>query len=65
LRPGLVKQRFDEFAEALWARYPAIIRLWLSSWGGVGARGFDAEIRIAFCAASSCESMNARDQTGG
>jgi transposase-like protein len=55
------KARFDEFAEAWGARYPAVIRLWANAWAEfVPFLAFDAEIRTVVCSTNAIESVNAR-----
>jgi len=53
--------RFLEFAETWGKKYPAIVRLWESSWPEFTPfLQFDAEIRRIVCATNSIESVNAR-----
>jgi transposase-like protein len=59
------RARFDEFAEAWGARYPAIVRLWQQAWQQAWAEfvpflAFDAEIRTVVCSTNAIESVNAR-----
>ncbi|MCA1224421.1 IS256 family transposase, partial [Streptomyces sp. 8L] len=52
--------RFLEFAEARGKKYPAIVRLWESSWAEFTPfLQFDAEIRRIVCTTNSIESVNA------
>ena len=54
-------ERFLEFAESWGAKYPAIIRLWETSWAEFTPfLQFDAEIRRIVCTTNSIESVNAR-----
>ncbi|MGW3625977.1 IS256 family transposase [Streptomyces sp. NPDC000880] len=53
--------RFLEFAETRGKKYPAIVRLWKSSWPEFTPfLQFDAEIRRIVCTTNSIESVNAR-----
>ena len=53
--------RFLEFAEVWGTKYPAIVRLWESSWAEFTPfLQFDAEIRRIVCTTNSIESVNAR-----
>ncbi|WP_155053966.1 IS256 family transposase [Streptomyces blattellae] len=53
--------RFLEFAETWGKKYPAIVRLWESSWAEFTPfLQFDAEIRRTVCTTNSIESVNAR-----
>jgi putative transposase len=53
--------RFLEFAETWGTKYPAIVRLWESSWAEFTPfLAFDAEIRRIVCTTNSIESVNAR-----
>ncbi|WP_436841985.1 IS256 family transposase [Streptomyces bobili] len=53
--------RFLEFAETWGKKYPAIVRLWESSWPEFTPfLQFDAEIRRIVCTTNSIESVNAR-----
>ncbi|MFJ9251144.1 IS256 family transposase, partial [Streptomyces sp. NPDC101776] len=53
--------RFLEFAETWGRKYPAIVRLWESSWPEFTPfLQFDAEIRRIVCTTNSIESVNAR-----
>jgi len=53
--------RFLEFAEIWGKKYPAIVRLWESSWPEFTPfLQFDAEIRRIVCTTNSIESVNAR-----
>ncbi|MFF4733258.1 IS256 family transposase [Streptomyces mirabilis] len=53
--------RFLEFAETWGKKYPAIVRLWKSSWPEFTPfLQFDAEIRRIVCTTNSIESVNAR-----
>jgi putative transposase len=54
-------ERFYEFSE-LWGRkYPAIVRLWETSWNEfVPFLAFDVEIRKVICSTNAIESVNAR-----
>ncbi|MER5347322.1 IS256 family transposase [Streptomyces mirabilis] len=53
--------RFLEFAETWGKKYPAIVRLWESSWPKFTPfLQFDAEIRRIVCTTNSIESVNAR-----
>ena len=53
--------RFLEFAEVWGRKYPAIVRLWESSWAEFTPfLQFDAEIRRIVCTTNSIESVNAR-----
>ncbi|MFE4969078.1 IS256 family transposase [Streptomyces sp. NPDC056660] len=53
--------RFLGFAETWGKKYPAIVRLWESSWPEITPfLQFDAEIRRIVCTTNSLESVNAR-----
>lgn len=53
--------RFLEFAETWGKKYPAIVRLWESSWPEFTPfLQFDAEMRRIVCTTNSIESVNAR-----
>lgn len=53
--------RFEEFAEAWGARYPAIVRLWRTAWSEfVPFLDYDVEIRRIICSTNAIESLNAR-----
>lgn len=55
------RERFDEFAQAWGARYPAIVRLWDQAWAEfVPFLAFDTEIRKVVCSTNAIESVNAR-----
>ncbi|BCJ32296.1 hypothetical protein Asera_64040 [Actinocatenispora sera] len=50
--------RFDEFTEVWGAKYPAIVRLWHTSWAEfVPFLTFDAEIRTIVCSTNAIESV--------
>ncbi len=54
-------ERFVEFAELWGKKYPAIVRLWESSWAEfVPFLQFDVEIRKIVCTTNAIESINAR-----
>jgi putative transposase len=54
-------ERFMEFSEAWGTKYPAIVRLWESSWSEfVPFLRFDVEIRRIVCTTNAIESINAR-----
>ncbi|MET7930026.1 IS256 family transposase [Streptomyces sp. NPDC005349] len=54
-------ERFLEFTEAWGQKYPAIVRLWESSWAEfVPFLQFDVEIRKIMCTTNAIESINAR-----
>ena len=54
-------ERFVEFTEAWGHKYPAIVRLWESSWAEfVPFLQFDVEIRKIVCTTNAIESINAR-----
>jgi putative transposase len=54
-------ERLAEFAGVWEARYPAIIRLWESSWAEfVPFLAFDTEIRTVIATTNAIESLNAR-----
>ncbi|MET7665929.1 IS256 family transposase [Streptomyces sp. NPDC005463] len=54
-------ERFLEFTEAWGQKYPAIVRLWESSWAEfVPFLQFDVEIRKIVCTTNAIESINAR-----
>jgi putative transposase len=53
--------RFDEFADAWGAAYPAIIKLWRSAWSEfIPFLDYDVEIRRIVCSTNAIESLNAR-----
>jgi putative transposase len=53
--------RFEEFAETWGARYPAIVRLWRSSWTEfIPFLDYHVEIRKIICTTNAIESLNAR-----
>ena len=53
--------RFDEFAEHLGGRYPAIVTLWRNAWSEfVPFLDYDVEIRKVICSTNAIESINAR-----
>ncbi len=53
--------RFGEFAETWGDRYPAVVRLWRSSWAEfVPFLDYDVEIRKVICSTNAIESLNAR-----
>ncbi len=55
------KDRFAEFAKDWGERYPAIVRLWESSWAEfVPFLEYDVEIRRVICTTNAIESINAR-----
>ncbi|MFK0005408.1 IS256 family transposase [Paenarthrobacter sp. NPDC090520] len=55
------KDRFAEFTAEWGQRYPAIIRLWESSWAEfVPFLEYDVEIRRIICTTNAIESINAR-----
>jgi putative transposase len=55
------KDRFDEFKAEWGQRYPAIVRLWESSWAEfVPFLEYDVEIRRVICTTNAIESINAR-----
>jgi len=55
------KDRFAEFTAEWGQRYPAIIRLWESSWAEfVPFLEYDVEIRRVICTTNAIESINAR-----
>lgn len=55
------RERFDEFAQAWGARYPAIVRLWDQALAEfVPFLAFDAEICKVACSTNAIESVNAR-----
>ncbi len=55
------RERFDDFAQAWGARYPAIVRLWDQAWAEfVPFLAFDTEIRKVVCSTNAIESVNAR-----
>ncbi|CAN5329244.1 IS256 family transposase [soil metagenome] len=55
------EERFLEFGETWGKKYPAIIRLWESSWAEfVPFLQFDEEIRRVVCTTNAIESVNAR-----
>ncbi|WP_405166540.1 IS256 family transposase [Nocardia sp. NBC_01499] len=54
-------ERFYEFAEVRGAKYPAIVRLWETSWAEFTPfLAFDTEIRRVICSTNAIESVNAR-----
>ncbi|WP_405168199.1 IS256 family transposase [Nocardia sp. NBC_01499] len=54
-------ERFYEFAEAWGTKYPAIVRLWETSWAEFTPfLAFDTEIRRVICSTNAIESVNAR-----
>jgi putative transposase len=63
-RPRPSKRRrtgFAEFAAEWGQRYPAIVRLWESSWAEfVPFLEYDVEIRRVICTTNAIESINAR-----
>lgn len=55
------KDRFAEFAAEWGGRYPAIVKLWESSWAEfVPFLEYDVEIRRVICTTNAIESINAR-----
>ncbi|MDQ0679199.1 putative transposase [Arthrobacter pascens] len=55
------KDRFAEFTAEWGQRYPAIVRLWESSWAEfVPFLEYDVEIRRVICTTNAIESINAR-----
>jgi putative transposase len=53
--------RFDELADRWGAQYPAIIKLWRSSWPEfIPFLDYDIEIRRVICSTNAIESLNAR-----
>ncbi|MDP9696721.1 UNVERIFIED_ORG: hypothetical protein J2X79_004304 [Arthrobacter globiformis] len=55
------KERFAEFTAEWGQRYPAIVRLWESSWAEfVPFLEYDVEIRLVICTTNAIESINAR-----
>ncbi len=53
--------RLEEFAETWDTRYPAIVKLWRSSWAEfVPFLAYDVEIRKVICSTNAIESLNAR-----
>jgi putative transposase len=55
------KDRFMDFAAEWGERYPAIIKLWESSWAEfVPFLEYDVEIRRVICTTNAIESINAR-----
>lgn len=55
------KDRFTEFTAEWGQRYPAIVRLWESSWAEfVPFLEYDVEIRRIICTTNAIESINAR-----
>jgi putative transposase len=53
--------RFAEFTDTWAVRYPAVIRLWRSSWAEfVPFLDYDVEIRRVICSTNAIESLNAR-----
>jgi transposase-like protein len=54
-------ERFYEFSEVWGRKYPAIVRLWETSWSEfVPFLAFDVEIRKVICSTNAIESVNAR-----
>ncbi|MET8156717.1 IS256 family transposase [Sphaerisporangium sp. NPDC005289] len=54
-------ERFYEFCETWGKKYPAIVRLWETSWTEfVPFLAFDVEIRKVICSTNAIESVNAR-----
>ncbi|MEU7856399.1 IS256 family transposase, partial [Nonomuraea sp. NPDC049141] len=54
-------ERFYEFSELWGQKYPAIVRLWETSWSEfVPFLAFDIEIRKVICSTNAIESVNAR-----
>ncbi|MCI2424253.1 IS256 family transposase, partial [Saccharopolyspora sp. K220] len=54
-------ERFAEFTATWGERYPAVIRLWESSWSEfVPFLDYDVEIRRVICSTNAIESVNAR-----
>ena len=55
------KDRFAEFAAEWGQRYPALVRLWDSSWAEVVPfLEYDVEVRRVICTTNAIESINAR-----
>jgi putative transposase len=55
------KERFAEFTAEWGQRYPAIVRLWESSWAEfVPFLEYDVQIRRVICTTNAIESINAR-----
>jgi transposase-like protein len=55
------QERMDEFAATWGNRYPAIVRLWRSSWSEfIPFLDYDLEIRRIICSTNAIESLNAR-----
>ncbi len=55
------QDRFAEFAAEWGQRYPAIVRLWESSWAEfVPFLEYDVEVRRVICTTNAIESINAR-----
>ncbi len=53
--------RFDELAERWGGQYPAIVKLWRSSWPEfIPFLDYDVEIRRVICSTNAIESLNAR-----
>lgn len=53
--------RFDEFADAWGARYPAVVKLWRQAWEEfIPFLDYDPEIRRVICSTNAIESINAR-----
>jgi putative transposase len=53
--------RFTEFADTWGVRYPAVVKLWRSSWAEfVPFLDYDVEIRKVICSTNAIESLNAR-----
>jgi transposase-like protein len=54
-------ERFYDFSETWGRKYPAIVRLWETSWAEfVPFLAFDVEIRKVICSTNAIESVNAR-----
>jgi putative transposase len=53
--------RFDEFTDRWGAHYPAVVRLWRSTWPEfIPFLDYDVEIRRILCSTNAIESLNAR-----
>ncbi len=53
--------RFDELADKWGGQYPAVVKLWRSSWAEfVPFLDYDVEIRRIICSTNAIESLNAR-----
>jgi len=53
--------RFDEFTDRWGAHYPAVVRLWRSTWTEfIPFLDYDVEIRRILCSTNAIESLNAR-----